>query len=376
MKNEYDITVIGAGLSSLMFLSKTLKSKPNLSILVLEQKKTIDHTQSFCVWEGPGLNDIEKEYKLKSKYSWDKIFINDNVEKIKKNISPYRYVYHDGFETLKSLKKQIKSKVEILYDTKVKKIDEQGTNVKVTSSKGTFISNYLVDSRPKVSKDEIKSEYVHQAFLGTEIELASNNFDNSSATIMSFSKNKKETEFVYQLPFSKRRTLVETTLFSSNPDLKKLKSKHNKNLKKFGSYKILRSEKGIIPMALIKAKKNKRILRIGTGAGMVRASSGYSMRKIANWIKTFNGKKLGKSNLLTFEYSHNPTLDFFDKIFLRVIKNYPDKSNHLFLNLFKKSRHSSLIRFLSDKPSWLDILNIILSMPKILMLKGLFKKDE
>jgi L-2-hydroxyglutarate oxidase LhgO len=39
MKNEYDITVIGAGLSSLMFLSKMLKNKPNLSVLILEQKK-------------------------------------------------------------------------------------------------------------------------------------------------------------------------------------------------------------------------------------------------------------------------------------------------------------------------------------------------
>ena len=86
MKKEYDIAVIGAGLSSLMFLSKTLKSKPNLSILVLEQKKSIDHTQSFCIWEGPGLIDIEKDYKLKSKHSWDKILINDSKEKIGKNI--------------------------------------------------------------------------------------------------------------------------------------------------------------------------------------------------------------------------------------------------------------------------------------------------
>ena len=66
MIKEYDITVIGAGLSSLMFLSKILKNKPKLSILVIEQKKSIDHSQSFCVWEGPGLIDIEKEYKLKS----------------------------------------------------------------------------------------------------------------------------------------------------------------------------------------------------------------------------------------------------------------------------------------------------------------------
>ena len=374
MKNEYDIVVIGAGLSSLMFLSKMIKNKPNLSVLILEQKKIIDHNQSFCVWEGPGLIDIEKEFKLKSKHQWNEILIEGNGKKIKKNIHPYRYVYHDGYKTLKSLTSQIKGKINILYGIRVERVNELEKKVQVTSSKGNFSSRYLIDSRPKVKKDEVKSEYIQQAFIGNEIEVTSNYFNKFEATIMSFSKNKIETEFVYQLPFAKKRALIETTIFSSNPDLKKLKIKHSKNLKKYGSYKILRSEKGIIPMVLIEAKRSERIIKIGSGAGMVRASSGYSMRKIANWISESKGVTLKKNNLLAFRYIPNPLLDFFDKIFLRVIKDYPNKSPDLFINLFRKSNHKSLIKFLSDKPSWSDIINIIVSMPKGLMLKGLFKK--
>ena len=79
-------------------------------------------------------------------------------------------------------------------------------------------------------------------------------------------------------------------------------------------------------------------------------------------------------NLFSFKYKSNPLLDFFDRIFLRVIKDHPDKSPDLFIKLFSKSNHKSLIKFLSDKPSWLDIINIILSMPKNLMIKGLLKK--
>ena len=374
MIKEYDITVIGAGLSSLMFLSKILKNKPKLSILVIEQKKSIDHSQSFCVWEGPGLIDIEKEYKLKSKYRWNKILIEGNGDKIKKDISPFRYVHHDGYSTLKSLTRQVKGKIKILYGIKVQKVNELEKKVQVISSQGTFLSNYLLDSRPKISKSEIKSEYIQQAFIGNVIEVNSDNFNNSEATIMSFSKNKNETEFIYQLPFTKKRALVETTVFSSNPNFKKLQTKHKKNLKKYGSYKILRSEKGIIPMALIEAQTSERIIKIGTAAGMVRASSGYSMRKIANWISDNKGKSLKKNNLFSFKYKSNPLLDFFDRIFLRVIKDHPDKSPDLFIKLFSKSNHKSLIKFLSDKPSWLDIINIILSMPKNLMIKGLLKK--
>ena len=64
-------------------------------------------------------------------------------------------------------------------------------------------------------------------------------------------------------------------------------------------------------MAVVEAKANKRIMKIGTSAGMVRASSGYSMRKIANWISNHKGKTLKKNNLLSFRYTPDPLLDFF-----------------------------------------------------------------
>ena len=374
MKVEYDFIVIGAGLSSLMFLSKMISNKSKLSILVLEQKRSIARNQTFCVWEGPGLINIEKEFKLKAKHRWNKILIENNRKKIKKDIHPYHYVCHDGHTTLKKLSRQIKGKVKILYATKVTGVHEMDKKIQVNSSEGNFYSKYIVDSRPKIEKNEIKSAYIQQAFIGSEIEVKSNYFNKYEATIMSFSKNKKETEFIYQLPFTKKRALVETTLFSKSPDLKKLQQKHTRNLKKYGDYKILKGERGIIPMALIEAKKNKRIMKVGMAAGMVRASSGYSMRKIANWVLGHKGKTLKKNNLLSFSYSPNPLLDFFDKIFLAVLKNHPNKSPNLFINLFEKSSHKSLIKFLSDTPSWKDNLNVVLSMPKKLMLKTVFKQ--
>ena len=374
MKTEYDFIVIGAGLSSLMFLSKMISNKSKSSILVLEQKRSIARNQTFCVWEGPGLINIEKEFKLKAKHRWNKILIENNRIKIKKDIHPYHYVCHDGHTTLKKLSRQIKGRVKILYATKVTGVHEIDKKIQVNSSEGNFCSKYIVDSRPKIEKNEIKSAYIQQAFIGSEIEVKSNYFNKYEATIMSFSKNKKETEFIYQLPFTKKRALVETTLFSKSPDLKKLQQKHTRNLKKYGDYKILKGERGIIPMALIEAKKNKRIMKVGMAAGMVRASSGYSMRKIANWVLGHKGKTLKKNNLLSFSYSPNPLLDFFDKIFLAVLKNHPNKSPNLFINLFEKSSHKSLIKFLSDTPSWKDNLNVVLSMPKKLMLKTVFKQ--
>ncbi len=98
-------------------------------------------------------------------------------------------------------------------------------------------------------------------------------------------------------------------------------------------------------MALIEAQTSERIIKIGTAAGMVRASSGYSMRKIANWISENKGKSLKKNNLFSFRYKSNPLLDFFDRIFLRVIKDHPDKSPDLFIKLFSNQIINHLLNF-------------------------------
>ena len=126
-------------------------------------------------------------------------------------------------------------------------------------------------------------------------------------------------------------------------------------------------------MAIISPDDQRGVLKIGTSAGMVRASSGYSMRRIANWILELKVREINDKNLVTYKYKPNYFLNWLDKIFLNVIYNYPEKGPYLFMMLFRKANTPSLIRFLSDA-SKLDLINILLSMPKILMLKGFFKK--
>ena len=65
MKKKYDLVVIGAGLSSLMFLNRYLKKFKDHSILILESKDEIKKDQTFCVWEGPGILSIQKYFNLK-----------------------------------------------------------------------------------------------------------------------------------------------------------------------------------------------------------------------------------------------------------------------------------------------------------------------
>lgn len=375
MNKKYDLVVIGAGLSSLMFLSRYLKKFKKHSVLILESKKSIKKDQTFCVWEGPGLDSIQKNFNLKPKKTWNEILIKNQDKNISRTISPYQYVCFDGYETFKRLIKEHANQVEIKRNILVDKIEKKHDVFNVFCKNKLFQGHYVVDSRNNDKDLDVTSVHVKQAFVGHEIDVPKDTFSSDQATIMSFKDNSEEVEFTYILPFSSKKALIETTVFSKNPNLNSIARKHKKLLRAYKDYKILRSEKAIIPMAIMKDKTENAALRIGTNAGMVRPSSGYSMRRIASWILNINIVKLNEANHKYYQYKQDNFLNWLDSIFLKVIYFYPDQGPYLFMQLFSRVNMPSLIRFLSDKPSILDLIKVLWSMPKILMIKGMQKNN-
>ena len=375
MNKKYDLVVIGAGLSSLMFLNRYLKKFKKHSVLILESKKNIKKDQTFCVWEGPGLDSIQKNFNLQPKKTWNKILIQDQDKNISRTISPYQYVCFDGYETFNRLIKEHANQVEIKRNILVDKIEKKHDVFNIFCKNKLFQGHYVVDSRNNDKDLDVTSVHVKQAFVGHEIDVVKDTFSSDQATIMSFKDNSEEVEFTYILPFSSKKALIETTVFSKNPNLNSIARKHKELLKVYKDYKVIRSEKAIIPMAIVKDETENAVLRIGTNVGMVRPSSGYSMRRIASWILNINIVKLNEANHKYYQYKQDKFLNWLDSIFLKVIYYYPDQGPYLFMQLFSRVNMSSLIRFLSDKPSILDLIKVLWSMPKILMIKGMQKNN-
>jgi lycopene beta-cyclase len=376
MKKIYDLIVIGAGLSSLMFLKQYLKKTNDQKILLLEQKDNINSDQTFCVWDGPGLPSVTDEFQLNPKKIWKKIVLSSLNYEIKRDTQLYSYVCFDGKEALESLSSSCNEKITTIKNEKVSQIDSDENIQVVTTNSSTHFGKIIVDSRNNIKQQEIKSPLIHQAFVGSEIELTKERFNPDEVTLMSFIKKENQIEFIYILPFTKKRALVETTVFSIEPDLKAIENTHKEILKTYEPYRKIRQEKAIIPMVVISPFEEKRILKIGIGGGMMRASSGYSMRRVANWAIKIGERRLSEDNISTFRHRSNKWLNYLDKIFLNVILKYPEKGPYLFMKLFKRAKMPPLIRFLSDKPSGADLINILLCMPKRLMLKGLAKKKH
>ena len=102
---------------------------------------------------------------------------------------------------------------------------------------------------------------------------------------------------------------------------------------------------------------------------MTRLSTGYTFlniqehsRYISNNIEKIKDTKI---------YNIGKKYKFLDNIFLNVLKNNPEKMQIILFNMFKVSS-KTVIKFLSNKSSIFDDLQIILRMPKWIFIKNIF----
>ena len=115
-------------------------------------------------------------------------------------------------------------------------------------------------------------------------------------------------------------------------------------------------------------QKNSSVINIGTAGGMTRLSTGYTFLNIQEQSKYLRQNLENIKGIDNFEM--NKKYQFLDKIFLKVLKNNPEKMVNIFQKMFKVNE-TSIIKFLSNKSDFKDDLSMILKMPKWTFIKAL-----
>ena len=117
---------------------------------------------------------------------------------------------------------------------------------------------------------------------------------------MDFDRDQKnETRFIYSLPFSSKRALIEYTLFSETLISDKEYEhgiKEYLNKRGINDYRVLEKEKGNIPMTCFPFEKSNtdKLIYIGTAGGWTKPSTGYTIKNTIE--KTEELVSLIKSN--------------------------------------------------------------------------------
>jgi lycopene beta-cyclase len=343
-------------------------------ILLVDKEEKNKNDRTWCFWEThAGLFDI-CVYK-----QWDKMWFHDIGFSKLLDILPYRYKMIRGIDFYKYCLSVIgnQKNIDIVYGSVKGITTEEGRAVlfindhKVT---GEYIFNSILFEKPVLKK---KEHYLLQHFKGWIIETSAPAFDPSEATMMDFRVDQQEgTTFVYVMPFTETKALVEYTLFTEallEPKQYDEALKHYiRRYLKIENYSLLEEEFGVIPMTNHRfAGNNNRVINIGTAGGQTKASSGYTFKFIQKHSKAIVDQliKTGKPEISVF----SKRFHFYDSVLLEVLAGKKLSARNIFTPIIKnKPQH--LLRFMDNESSLAEDLKIISSLPTWPFLQAAMKQ--
>ncbi len=352
---EFDYIIIGGGCAGLSLayeleINDKLKEK-TLAIIETREEYKRDKTWSF--WKVFNHNFDDCVIK-----SWNNFTINspDSSHELTNKKFPYQSI--DSGKFYKKINSKLSTNSNISFFKNLSEIN----------SENSIIFN-------SVHEKELDKSKLWQHFQGIEIETPKNIFDEEIINLMDFNCDQRnDVHFFYTLPFSKNKALIETTWLSDLKDQSLMDydlqlENYIKNNLGIKDYKINFTEKGAIPLFYSSLKSENKIINIGSAGGMTRLSTGYTFlniqehsKYIVKNIDNIYGAKI---------FNLGKKYQFLDNIFLKVLKDYPEKMPKIFFNMFKASS-DTVIKFLSNKSNLIEDLLIILKMPKWIFLKKLF----
>ncbi len=377
----YDYIIGGAGLAGLTLAWKMLDSGllENKTLLIIDFDTKTKNDRTWCFWaqNEPWLTE------LPISKTWETGIILGEELALVQDLKPYRYFKIEGVDYYQFILKKIKAaeNIEWLQDSilsvdgNIKEITTQTSKVlfKEFLFKGYFLNAEL----PDLSID--KKYFIWQHFLGWKIKTKEPVFNPEQITYMDMRVPEVANglSFAYILPESKNEALVEYTLFSAElwekSDYEKALKDYIEQFLKLKEYEIVEEEYNKIPMTTAQfTKREQNIVPIGTMAGTVKPSTGYSFtRNMKHILKIVRNLKHGKND---FSLPSQKRHQFYDDVMINVLHTGKATGHKVFTDLYKNNHLTLLFKFLDEETTLWEDLKIMNSVPKVPFIKAV--KEE
>lgn len=230
----------------------------------------------------------------------------------------------------------------------------------------------VFDSRPP----RAPANAMLQHFVGLEVEVNKPVFDSDTAILMDFRVDQSHgMHFMYVLPFSSTRALIESTMFSTTKMPREyyteaiesyLFNHHNAIIKH-----VFREEQGVIPMGRL-SPHDQSIPGLGANGGAIRPASGYTFAFIHQQIQNgLNRHNNGKA--LAFKRPHKRVDVWMDSVLLAVLRHWPQQGPILFGRMAQSLSGEEFIRFMTGRAGWGLRFKVMMAMPKLPFIRGVSK---
>ena len=370
---RFDYIICGGGASGLLLSNALLSDKHfnDKKILIIEKDSKTDNDKTFGFW-----NDKESVLDNIVFKEWEYAEFRDSNSHNSFLLSPYKYKMIKSNEFYLYIGDKISKASNFTYlNTTVNEIDQ--VNNKVKTNDGEFSSSIIFSS---IYNEVSFKKYplLKQHFIGWTIETKNENFDDNKITFMDFSVDQKdEIRFMYILPFSKNKALIEYTLFSSDiisDDEYEKEIKTYLKKKNILNYSIVEKEKGMIPMTCYPFFENNTdtYFQIGTAGGWSKPSTGYTIKNSIEKIEIIINSLKQNKPLSKIRFKNR--FWYYDLLFLDVLIASKGKGSQVFSDLFKNNDPIKIFKFLDEKTSVMEELSIFLSVDIKTFVRSLIKR--
>ena len=367
---QYDYIIAGAGCAGLSLLYRILKDPilKDKKILILDKSEKNNNDRTWCYWEkDPGLFEEVVIHEWKTL----KFLSTDFTKQF--DLKEYSYKMIQGLDFYEYVLKFAKEfdNVSFKYES-ILQIDTEGDLAQVKTDNGLYKAEYVFNSTSLFHPEINTDNSLLQHFQGWVIETENPVFNPEIGTLMDFRLSQKNgATFMYVLPTSTTKALVEYTLFSEKV-LKK--EEYEAELKEYireslniENYKITHTEYGVIPMSLAKFSRNpeaqKRVINIGTAGGYTKASSGYTFQFIQKNTQDIAAKLHRGENPNPVMSYREKMFEWYDRTLLEVLISKRLEGKLVFETMFNKLSPEMILKFLGNESTMIEEFKIIKSLP-------------
>jgi lycopene beta-cyclase len=378
---SFDFIIAGGGAAGLgLAYEMSFSSLRGKNILIVDRDKKERNDRTWCFW-----SDTPTRFDHLAFRTWDQVeVINHGYHQVF-DLHPYQYRMIRGIDYYTGIREALGSIPNVsLMQARVTETGDSDANTKAR----VFLNNepyealWAFDStfaQSDFSKGPKGFHYLKQHFKGWEIETPGDSFNPERVTLFDFRTPQKGCMcFFYILPFSRRKALVEYTLFSEKllkgHEYDRTIAEYLEKIQGISSYRIISTEIGFIPMTdmPIKRKISSHVMAIGTKGGLVKPSSGYAFLRIQKDAQAIVSSLENYGN--PFQVPPTPLrYRLYDTLMLQVMHRNGNRMADIFTQMFQQNSIGEIFRFLDEKAAPGENLRFISRLPKAPFLRALFK---
>ncbi len=365
------LLVLGAGCAGLSLAVAFVRAGVRTPITVVDRRSTWPDDRTWCFWD---TGDVRHAELARHRWAAWQVLTPEGDAEGRARRHPYVHLRaRDLYDRLLA-ELDAAANVELVTGRTVRSVaeDDDGVTVRTDGAalRGSRVWDAMGGAGPLLRGRPEGAVELRQAFLGQEVETARPTFTPGTATLMDFRVGQQDgLHFVYLLPFSSTRALVEDTHIGTVPisPARRRETLRDYLAERHGviDATVLAEERGNLPMTTwpFPAVRSRRLAAVGAAAGAVRPSSGYAYVRLQRHVDTVAAAVAsGRPSPAGPQAGRRAVLD---RVFLEALAERPAAFPEHFRALVAGVPGDAFARFMSDRSTPADEARIVRALPAV-----------